>query len=182
MWGERNMANANREALLKEAFGYHHPLVTYAYALLRDHAQAEDAVQNAYVVITKKCGDFTPGTSVLAWARSIVRFEVLQIMRKRGREQPAEYDVLISCIADTFEQVQTPDRVLVRLERSQRLQHCLARLPQRSRDLVRGRYLDGLGLKALAEQATMSVSAVRKSIYRIRLALRQCMEREGVAV
>ena len=167
--------------LLKTAFGFHDALVAYAYALLRDHALAEDAVQSAYVVITRKADTFSADKSVIAWCRGIVRLEVLQLLRKTGREVATEDALLYDSIADSFEQVQTPAQQAERGERRALLEICLSKLPQRSRELIAGRYTEELSLSGLAERLRMSEAAIRKSLYRIRLALRHCLENEPSA-
>lgn len=164
--------------LLKAAFGFHGALVAYAYALLRDYALAEDAVQSAYIVITRKADTFSAGKSAIAWCRGIVRLEVLQLLRKTGREIATEDALLYDSVADSFEQVQTPAQQAERGERRARLETCLNKLPQRSRELIAGRYVEELSLSGLAERRRMSEAAVRKSLYRIRLALRHCLENE----
>lgn len=168
----------SNDELLKAAFGFHDALVAYAYALLRDHALAEDAVQSAYIVITRKADTFSAGKSAIAWCRGIVRLEVLQLLRKTGREIATEDALLYDSVADSFEQVQTPAQQAERGERRARLETCLNKLPQRSRELIAGRYVEELSLSGLAERRRMSEAAVRKSLYRIRLALRHCLENE----
>jgi RNA polymerase sigma-70 factor (ECF subfamily) len=170
----------DRDGILKEAFSYHHALVTYAFALLRDHALAEDAVQNAYVALTRRHETIT-GSSVLAWCRGTVRLEVLRILRKTGRELSTGDSFLFDSISDSMEIVQTPEHEMMRLEQLERLRTCFERLPARSQQLVGRRYLDGLGPKALAKRMKMSEAAVRKSIYRIRLLLRECIQREPIS-
>ena len=168
----------SKDDLLKAAFGFHDALVSYAYALLRDHALAEDAVQNAYVVITHKAESFSAEKSAIAWCRGIVRLEVLQLLRKVGREVATEDALLYDSIADSFEQIQTPAQQAERGERRARLENCLSKLPQRSRDLIAGRYAEELSLSGLAERRKMTEAGVRKSLYRIRIALRHCLEKE----
>jgi len=167
----------DRDGILKEAFGYRHALETYAYALLRDYALAEDAVQNAYVALTRRHETIT-GTSVLAWCRGAVRLEVLRILRKTSRELTTGDSFLFDSISDSMEIVQSPEHEVMRLERLERLRSCFERLPARSQQLVGRRYLDGIGLKALAKRMNMSEASVRKSIYRIRLLLRECIQRQ----
>lgn len=174
-------AESAQDKVLKAAFGYHDVLVGYACALLRDHALAEDAVQNAYLVITRKCDAYSEGASLLAWCRGIVRLEVFQILRKSQHEIPTEDAMLYDSVADSFEQVQTPEGQAVAGERRKQLLSCLEKLPERSRQLLTGRYVDDLGLAALSAKMDMSESAVRKSIYRIRCSLRLCLEQEGPA-
>lgn len=174
------MMDENRDSILKEAFGYHNALVTYAYSLLRDHALAEDAVQSAYVALSGRHDSITGG-SILAWCRGAVRLEALQTIRKTGREMSTGDTFLLDAVADTFEQVQTPDREAMRSERLHHLRECFDKLPQRSRDLVGGRYLDGEKLAELSERFGMKADAVRKSLYRIRQLLRECLERKPLS-
>lgn len=176
------MANEEtRDQILKEAFGHHRALKAYARGLIPDPALAEDAVQNTYLTVTRKYGDFQLGTSVLAWCRAIVRFEVLQILRSREREISTEDRLLFDAISEAFEQFQTPDREVIRNEQAARLEKCFGRLPERSKTLIQTRYSEDLGLSSIASRMTMSSTAVRKSIYRIRLLLRKCLEHELTA-
>ena len=172
-------SKGDRDEILKEAFGYRHALVTYAYALLRDYALAEDAVQNAYVALNRRHETIT-GDSVLAWCRGSVRLEVLRILRKTSREISTGDSFLFDSISDSMEMMQSPEREAMRLERLERLRSCFERLRARSQQLVGRRYLDGIGPKALAKRMKMSEASVRKSIYRIRLLLRECMQREPI--
>src|ERR1043165_4952124 len=67
------------EDLLRSAFKYQDALVSYAYGLLQDWALAQDAVQEAFIVLQKKHAEFRAGANVFAWVRQIVRFEALNI-------------------------------------------------------------------------------------------------------
>ena len=66
--------------------------MTYARALLGNYAAAEDAVQEAMLVVVAKHDQFEEGTSVLAWCRSIVRIEVLRAKQRHQRERIRTYD------------------------------------------------------------------------------------------
>lgn len=172
-------SDKNRDQILKEAFGYHKALMAYAYGLVRDYALAEDAVQSGYVALTKRY-DTISGNSVLAWCRGAVRLEALQLIRKRDKPQSLEVTVLFDAVADAFEIEQTPDLEAMRLERLEKLRDCFSKVPERSRKMVSGRYLEGLGLRELALRLNMGEAAVRKGIYRTRLLLRECMERNPI--
>lgn len=169
----------NRDLILKEAFSYHQALKSYAYGLCPNGSLAEDAVQNSYMTITRKYTDFELGTSVLAWCRMIVRYEVLQLLRNNGREIATEDKLLFDAVSDAFDVVQTPDREVMRCERMARLRICFGKLTLRSKELVIGRYVENLDLGSIALKVKMTVGAVRKSLYRIRLELRACLVQEG---
>ena len=65
--------DTKRDRVLKLALEYRVELVAYARSLLGDYAAAEDAVQEAMLVVVKKFDQFQEGTSILAWCRAIVR-------------------------------------------------------------------------------------------------------------
>src|SRR5688572_12166309 len=76
-----NPGGMTAEDLLRSAFKYQDALVSYAYGLLQDWALAQDAVQEAFIVLQKKHAEFRPDANVYTWARQIVRFEALNILR-----------------------------------------------------------------------------------------------------
>src|SRR5690349_9836870 len=82
----RDSSGLTPEDLLRSAFKYQDALVGYAYALLQDWALAQDAVQEAFIVLQRKHAEFKAGANVFTWARQIVRFEALNIIRSRQRE------------------------------------------------------------------------------------------------
>ena len=60
--------------------------------------------------------------------------------------------------------------------RAAALNTVLAEMPERSRELLRRRYEQEMKAADLAEEFHMNPSAMRKSLERIRTAIRQCME------
>lgn len=60
-----------RDRVLKSALTCQQTLTAYAYSMLSDFPAAQDVVQNAFVVVARKFGDFEEGTSILAWCRAI---------------------------------------------------------------------------------------------------------------
>lgn len=57
------MSVERRNRVVKQALELRPMLVGYAYGLLRQHARAEDAVHEAYLVVMDKCEQFKEGTS-----------------------------------------------------------------------------------------------------------------------
>ena len=55
------------------------------------------------------------------------------------------------------------------------LHACLAKLPDRQRDLVRRRYSEGASLKSVADQIGSAVSAVKQALFRARCSLIECV-------
>src|SRR5688500_1446092 len=91
------------EELLRSAFKYQDALVAYAFGLIQDWALAQDAVQEAFIVVQRKHAEFRAEASVFTWVRQIVRFEALNILRSRQREACFVDEELISLIDRQFE-------------------------------------------------------------------------------
>jgi RNA polymerase sigma-70 factor, ECF subfamily len=168
-------APLSAEDLLRAAFKYQDALTSYGYALLRDWALAQDAVQETFIVLQKKHSDFRPGANVFTWARQILRFEALKILRARGRESYVVDEELFALIEARFDEHLDAD-ALARLEQQKSaLQHCMSRLDNDSIDLLLGFYRERLRCEQLANARRRSVNAIRLALSRTRARLRECV-------
>ena len=123
----------SRNRVLKAALGCQPALVAYAYGLLADYAAAEDVVQNAFLVVAHRHGDFVEGASMIAWCRGIVRLEIMSHLRKRWREPAVEDRILNDAMEAAFDTCQSDEPG----PRADYLRDCLGRLTGRARDLIR---------------------------------------------
>lgn len=169
------------EDLMRSAFRYQDALVSYAFGLLQDWALAQDAVQEAFIVVQRKHSEFRPGANVFAWVRQIVRFEALNIIRSRQREACLADDELISIVDQQFEKHFDPEALGTLESRKAALQFCMSRLDSESLDLLLGFYRDARPCERLSELHHKSVNAVRLSLSRIRARLRECVRRQLAA-
>lgn len=163
------------EDLLRSAFKYQDALTSYAYGLLQDWALAQDAVQETFIVLQKKHAEFRPGANVFTWARQIVRFEALNLLRSRQREACFGDEELFSLVDQQFEKHLDHDAIGALESRKAALQHCMSRLDRDSLSLLLGFYKDALSCERLSELHRKSVNAVRLSLSRIRTKLRECV-------
>ena len=166
------------ESLLRSAFKYQDALVSYAYGLLQDWALAQDAVQEAFIVLQKKQAEFRPGANVFTWVRQMVRFEALNILRSRQRESCFVDDELFSLVDRQFEKYLDQEAVGALESRKAALQQCLSRLDAGSLGLLLGFYKDALSCEKLSALHHRSVNAVRLSLSRIRARLRDCVRHQ----
>lgn len=171
--------NQRRDQIVGEAFACRHSLLAYAYGSLGDYAQAEDVVQNTYLVVMNKYEDFREGTSMLAWCRSIVRLKVLEVLRERKRLVATEDSQLQDAISKAFIEEQEAESSALRMERIERLKKCLGRLTPRFRDLLKASLRPRSSYEQLALASGMTVEAVRKGLYRSRQTLRECVAEPG---
>ena len=161
----------SRDRLLKAALTCQSALVAYAHAMLADYAAAEDVVQNTFLVVARKYGEFEEGTSILAWCRGIVRLEILSHLRERRREPTVEDRLLQDAMDAAFVAHQSVEAG----PRADHLRDCLARLTGRARDLIRLRYEENAKYEQIAEALKMGLEAVRKGLFRTKHQLRECV-------
>jgi RNA polymerase sigma-70 factor (ECF subfamily) len=148
------------------------PLYSYILSLQWDRAAAQDVLQEVNLTAWKKREDFKEGTSFFAWASKIAYFHVLSHRRKMGREKLVFDDDVLDYLAE---------QQVVRVEevnhRAAALKRCLEKLPGHQRELVAQRYAPGGSVQEIASAAGKKVGAISQSLYRIREALLNCVER-----
>ena len=168
-------AAPSAEDLLRAAFKYHDALVSQAFALLQDWSLAQDAVQETFIVLQKKHAEFRPGSSVFAWARQMVRYEALNLLRARGRETCVGDEALFALVDAQFEKHLNHDALAALEQQKAALHHCLDRLEPDALDLLLGFYRDRVSCDDLASVRQRSVNAIRLTLSRLRSRLRDCV-------
>ena len=167
-----------QDRVLKQALACRIELVAYARALLGDYSAAEDAVQEAMLVVVRKFDQFEEGTSILAWCRSIVRLEVLRAKQQRQRDRTLAERLLDDSIDAAFEQSGAVNLDEEVDSKRAALEICLNRVPDRNRRVLKARVVDGLGYQKIGELLGMTLEAVRKALYRVKKQVRGCVESE----
>ncbi len=144
-----------------------------ALRILKDRAQAEDAIQEVYVRVWRRAGSFRVGqASAMAWLVTIARNQAIDLIRAR---QPAtlEYDDAPD-VADT---APDPEARAVLSGESQRIGACLAELDADKAAAVVAAYLEGLSYQELAEHNAVPLNTMRTWLRRSLLKLRECLNR-----
>jgi RNA polymerase sigma-70 factor, ECF subfamily len=169
-------SSAKRDRVLKEALRCRIELVTYARAMLGSCTVAEDVVQEAMLVVMKKCDQFQEGTSMLAWCRAIVRLEVLRMRQQWRRDRTVAERLLDDAIDAAFDEFQTDQRRDDAELWREALERCLQSVPPRGARVLKARFVDDLSYKHIAERVGMTLEAVRKALYRLKKQVRLCVQ------
>jgi RNA polymerase sigma-70 factor, ECF subfamily len=146
------------------------------HAMLPRQQDAEDAMQDALVVLWKKFDQFDPATSFYAWASRVAYLEVQNHRRRNSR--------LVTILDEgVFEQIAVEvGRQSDLLEaRRAAMQRCADRLSPTDRELLNWRYLPGATIKEIAQRLGRPANSVCKSLGRIRQALWDCINEEMAA-
>ena len=147
-------------------------LRAFVGAVVRDVHARQDVFQEIAVTLWQHFARYDPGRSFAAWARGIAAKKLLERWNQ-GRRVPVPFSPeAIRRLVEVAERIESrPAPGLDALE------HCLAKLPEKSRRLLILRYGEAEPLEAIARQLRISRDAIYQALGRLRRRLRDCMQR-----
>ena len=141
--------------------------------VLSDRAEAEDVLQDAYVTIWHRAGQFDPNRAAApAWLSTIARNKAIDRLRARPPLKRASLE-LVEQFADPG---RTPDRMAEAATDRSRLDRCLEQLDDRRRGLIRTAFFDGATYEELATRVGAPLGSVKSWIRRGLMQLKACLE------
>jgi RNA polymerase sigma-70 factor (ECF subfamily) len=160
-------ASAGDEAAFRSLFDRHAPLVfNVAYRMLGNRAEAEDLLQEVWLVVFREIGSFRGDSRFSTWVTSITANRCINRsvqMRRHAahrdrfsREAPTEH--------------RPPERD------DERMNRILARLPDEYRMLATLRYVTGASYEEIAETLKCPVGTVKSKMHRVHEALREAYQ------
>ena len=170
-----------------EAYG--DALYRYALFRLRDHARAEDAVQETFLAALKGYRDFAGRAAVRTWLFGILRHKIVDTIRIDSRKVSTDaVEAKTENLDDFFDEhghyrfppqawQGNPRKDFERGEFWECFTQCLARLPKRTADVFSLRELDGLDREEICKILGLSSTNYWVILHRARLGLRECLER-----
>ncbi len=142
--------------------------------ILRDRALAEDALQEVYIQVWNRAGQFEAARgSAWAWLVSIARYRAIDLRRRESHRAGGGDIELDQVAADT-----EPHEGLMSLGRSAgvSLERCLGALQVRQRECIVLAYEGGLTHSEVAVDLGESLGTVKSWIRRGLAALKRCLE------
>lgn len=163
----------NTEAYAALVAAYQQDVWKVAAAMLRDYAATENLVQQTFVNAFFKLDQFHAGADFGVWIKAIARNAVREELRKRSTsdEHLRHYHDLLA--ARLNEDASPPD------PRVEALRNCRKRLAPLAARAVELRYEKGRPFDEIARELNRTIDATRQLLNRIRLTLRDCMERKA---
>jgi RNA polymerase sigma-70 factor, ECF subfamily len=158
-----------------------------AFQLLRDHEDAMEVAQDAFVRVYRSIGEFRGDCEFTTWLHQIVVNLARNKHRwwtRRGREKVVSLDGGLTTLdGDVKLQVATaddpPDAAVVKREFVRAVGEHLAQLPGKFREALVLRNVEDMSYEEIAAVLHCSVGTVKSRIARAREALRQRMRDEG---
>lgn len=155
-------------------------LRAFIRALGADEGWVDDLAQEVFIVAHRRLNQFEPGSDFGKWLRSIARNLVANERRKEARHSRllpfAVVDALMSHESESEVETRTSDQLLPAMKA------CVEELPPRSRELLQRRYAGNENATILARGLRMNADAVRQQLLRIRLVVKECVERKVVGL
>lgn len=162
-------------------------LLRYASLQLRNRDAAEDAVQEALAAALAAEAGFAGRSNLRTWATGILKHKIVDAIRRANREQPlagegdtADFDALFDERGHWHEHPHAwpaPDGALQEKQFLEALQRCLEALPPRTAQAFLLREHMGLETAEICKELGVTSTHCWVLLYRARMALRQCLEK-----
>jgi RNA polymerase sigma-70 factor (ECF subfamily) len=172
---------AGEEAAFEEVVRLYGPkMLAVARRFLPREADAEDALQDAFLSVYRSVGSFQGGSRLSTWLHRVTVNAALMRIRARSRRPdmtaddsgmdgpraPGRGDAWSLTAAEALQRVEIRDGVRAGL----------ARLPEEVRAVVRLRDIQGLDLREIGALLDIGLSTVKARLHRGRLALRTYLD------
>ena len=165
------VARGEREALRAVYAQQSSRLFGIAFAILRDRDAAADAIQDAFLRLGQRAGQFDPARGeASAWLAGIARHAALDLARRRGRELPTDDPALgdAAVAPDALERIAASHD-------GRRLRECLAALDEKNRRGILLAFVHGLSHAQVAARLDLPLGTVKAWIRRGLIQLRECL-------
>ncbi|MBK4738940.1 RNA polymerase sigma factor [Noviherbaspirillum pedocola] len=157
------------------------PLYRTARSILRDDAEAEDALQDAYLQAYRGIASWRGDASLKTWLTRIVVNEA--IARSRKSKRRATVIQLQGQAADDMEEAEMeqtageqPEQAVLRSQMRAVLEKSIDGLPENFRTVFMLRAVEEMGVEEVAACLDIPEATVRSRFFRARALLRQALE------
>jgi RNA polymerase sigma-70 factor, ECF subfamily len=158
-------------------------LLAVARRMLGNEADAQDAVQDAFLNAFRGIDSFQGGAQIGTWLHRILVRAALMKLRRRRRKPETSIDDLLPRFHDDGHAVDpvapgdgSPTAALERQEVRDQVQAAIDRLPENYRNVLVLRDIEGLGTDEAADLLGESTAAVKTRLHRARMALRGLLD------
>jgi RNA polymerase sigma-70 factor (ECF subfamily) len=158
-------------------------LFRLARASLRDDAEAEDALQEAYLQAYRAIGEFRGEASLATWLSRLVLNQCLGRRRRQARRDNVVAIVPADTIPDLEHRLMSPDderpdQALARAQLRALLERPIDVLPASFRVVFVMREVEELGVEETARALDLPEATVRSRHFRARALLREALARD----
>jgi RNA polymerase sigma-70 factor, ECF subfamily len=161
---------------------YNRRLYRTALSIVRDESDAQDVVQNAYVLAFRKIGGFRYDSALSTWLVRIVINESLGCLRKRSRSpspltlDSAEFAELSAAAPPhAMTLPEQPEQSLIRADARRLIESKIVELPLTYRTVFMLRAVEELSVAEISDALGVPEATVRTRYFRARALLRRSL-------
>jgi len=148
-------------------------VAAFVSSVIPGFQDADDILQQVAVSVIKNFDKYDKERSFVGWAIGIARNEILMYHRQKTQGKVILSEKAIRAISDTYE------KESAKLDDMKHaLDICTKKLKGRARSILEMRYISELSVPRIAQKLGMTHGAVYTTFHRIRLALRDCINRQ----
>ena len=181
-------------SLENELAQLHKPLLRFAQLQLRNDSMAEDVVSETFLAVLEKPESFEGRSTLRTYATGILKFKIIDVLRKRGREvhiEPQDDQSMDEALDALFAKDghwreappawQQPEKSLEQQQFFEQLQVCVDRLPAKTgRVFMMREWLDK-EVDEICTELDITANNCGVMLYRARMQLRDCLDRNWFA-
>jgi RNA polymerase sigma factor (sigma-70 family) len=167
----RLAARGNPRAFATVYERYHQVLYRYCRSILRDDADAQDALQSTFTRALSALKRDQRTAPLRPWLFRIAHNEAISVLRRRRRGEPPLANACASASASASAEDQAGERARMAV-----LLGDLAGLPERARSALVMRELNGLSHEEIAIALETTPGAAKQAIFEARRGLLECVE------
>lgn len=179
----RRIAAGDHHAFAVLMRRYNRPLYRAARSILKDDAEAEDALQDAYLLAFRAIGSFRGDARLLTWLTRIVVNEAIARSRKTGRRAEVirldgDRDLDAIAAEGNMHEYEQPEQAALRAEARHMLETRIDELPDAFRTVFVLRALEEMTVEEVAVCLDIPEATVRTRFFRAKGMLREALSRE----
>lgn len=154
---------------------YQHKIIQLVNRYVKDHSEAQDVAQEAFIKAYKALGMFRGDSAFYTWLyRIAINTAKNYLVSRTRRNSDYQLDVQDAEAIENAPQLQgldTPEHLLLGEEIVKTIQSAIEHLPEEMRVAILLRELEGMSYEEIAEAMDCPVGTVRSRIFRAREAI-----------
>jgi len=146
-------------------------LYRFALNIVKDEELAKDVVQECLIKVWEKRSEVNLIQNLEAWCMQITRNKALDKLRSKHVKKTDLFEVEF----DTRKERDTPYVMTERGDLLTRINELIAALPDRQREVMQLRDIEGLAYKEIADALNIDINLVKTNLFRARRKLKESL-------
>lgn len=150
-------------------------LYRFAFNIVRDEDLAKDIVQECMIKAWEKRNELHLIHNLEAWCMQVTKNKALDKLRSKHLKKTDLFEVEF----DTRKERDNPYVVMERNDVLARIKGLIAELPQRQREVMQLRDIEGYSYKEVADTLEIDINLVKTNLFRARRKLKESLTKEN---